>query len=97
MIVFSAGARRVSIVGQALPPVIAQRLDESLQTQSGIANLADFGCLVGQFFPSNDPQVGKVGQGLRDATCGLATRCARTWSTPCAMATTIALALQLHI
>jgi len=69
-----AAQTRKAAEAQALPPVIAQRLDHSLEMQSGAANLADFGCIVGQFLPHNDPNspdLSQVGEGLRTQACGL--------------------------
>lgn len=66
---------------QATPPAIVameteafrvqqQKLAESLETQSTIANLADWACLFGAFVPPNDPNWKDVGEGLRSG-CGV--------------------------
>jgi hypothetical protein len=68
-----ADQTRKGAEAQALPPVIAQRVDKSLEVQTMFTNLLDLGCIVGQFVPNdpNNPDLSKVGDGLRTQACGL--------------------------
>lgn len=69
-----AAQTRKGAEAQALPPVVAQRIDHSLEVQTGIANLADLACIVGQFMPREDPEnpdLSAVGDKLRTQACGL--------------------------
>jgi hypothetical protein len=65
-----AQQQRKATEAQALPPVIAQRIDRSLETQTTIANTADVACAAGALMPLDNSDWGKVGQSLRQA-CGV--------------------------
>ena len=65
-----ARQQRKATEAQALPPVIAQRIDRSLETQTTIANTADVACVLGAFMPRDNSDWGKFGQGLSQA-CGI--------------------------
>jgi hypothetical protein len=66
---------------QAEPPAVAameteafrvqqQALADSLSTQSGVANIADFACIIGGLIPRDDPDTDQYGRALRGA-CGV--------------------------
>jgi len=69
-----AAQARKQAEAQTLPPVLAQRVDKSLETQTTVANLADFACILGQFMPRDDPEnpdLSKVGAAMRTQGCAL--------------------------